>query len=158
MDLSTSRDSTAIATISMARYSGGLYEDGEQHISAEMEMDGKLVKGSLKETWSHKTKTDVNIQIEFREHPQKYVSGYDETKYTGNIRFGEENNEVLDVKITLPISMYPTLQSMRGEQIKIEIIHDLISNPNDEQKADDRVAFIKRIYFEIQPDKETSQF
>jgi hypothetical protein len=145
---------TAVATISMARMSGGLSDDGKKHTDEDMKMDGKLVTfyyGS-KETLRHKTKTNVYIQIEFKEYPQENVFGYDETKYIGDIRLREENTEVLAfVDVTLPISMYPTLQSMKGEQIKVETIHELISNPNHVQKTDNIVAFIKRIYFEIQP-------
>ncbi len=149
---------TAIATISVARISGGLSDEGGQYFNADIEIEGKLVTfyyGSLKETLRQKTKADAYIKIEFKEYPQENTFGYDKTKYIGDIRLREENNEVLAfVNVTLPMSIYPTLQSMKGEQIKIETIHELISNPNRMQKTDNIVASIKRIYFEIQPVKE----
>jgi hypothetical protein len=50
--------------------------------------------------------------------------------------------------------MYPPLQSMRGEEIKVKTVHELINEQNGVDEKNNRVALIKRIYFEIQPAKE----
>lgn len=152
---------TAVATISTGRLSGGLSDEGVQYIDADMEMEGKLITfyyGSLTETLRHKMKADVYVKIEFKEYPQENTFGYDETKYIGDIGLREEETEVSAfVNVTLPISMYPPLQSMKGEQIKVETIHELVGEQNGAQKTDNIVAFIKRIYFEIQPVREEKQ-
>ena len=44
--------------------------------------------------------------------------------------------------------MFPLLRSMNGETIKVETIHDAITNPNNNQKLDNIVAYVKRVYFE----------
>jgi hypothetical protein len=145
---------TAITTIFRAYISGGLDDDGKQFNSGHMEMEGKVVHfyyGSLKETLRQKTRATAIVHITFTEYGEEPPLPYDPTRYIGYIREWEENNEVTArIDVNLPLSMYLTLQSMKGEDIKIDTIHDLIN----EQNEDSIVAFIKRIYFEVQPVKE----
>jgi len=150
---------TAIATIVKARISGGLNDKGEEYIGADMELEGKLLVfhyGSLKDTLRQKTKAEAYIQIEFKEYQQQdncYEDG--ETKYIGDIRLREEATEVQTfVNITLPLSIFPILKSMKGENITFDTTHDMVNNPSRRQKADNIVALVKRAYFEISHDIE----
>ena len=145
---------TASVRITKTRISGGLLDGGEKYSDADMELEGKLLVanlGAINENLIHKSKSEVFVEIEFVKNLEAGFSYliYGETKYIGKIHLSEIDNIVRSfVRVTLPLSMFPLLRSMNGETIKVETIHDAITNPNNDQKLDNIVAYVKRVYFE----------
>ena len=147
---------TAIVRVSRSRVASGITDTGEKYLNAEMEMEGKLsvfYYGSLKEDLRSKIKAEAYVQIEFKEYSEENYYESDDAKYIGDIRLRDENSEVIAyLNVILPMSMFSLLKSMDSENIRVETIHDLISNPSDDQKTDSIVALVKRIYFEVNND------
>ena len=149
-------DLTAYLKIFSASIGSGFNEKGKKIFNAEMEMKGKLSAfncGDLKKTILDKQKAEGYLAIKFNDQFPEIDHIDDNKKYIGDIRLGEENNAVSAVVyITLPCSMFPLLESMGKDTIRVVTIHDLITNPNKDQKTDNVVALVKRIYFEISDD------
>ena len=141
---------TAAVRITKTRVSGGFNHERSPYVDADMEFEGKLLifhYGQLKENLRSKANASVSIEIEFTDKQDLASNGED--GYIGTIQLREEKDEVSSyVRVTLPISMFPVLRSMQGETIKFETIHDIVRNPNENQKTDNIVALVKRIYFE----------
>ena len=135
----------------IVRISRSCVSTGKETFYGEMEMEGELSVfdyGSLKEHLRSKIKAEANLQIEFKEYSEENYSGEDEGRYIGDIRLREDNEGVIAyVSVVLPVSMFSLLQSMDGKKIRVDTIHDLISNPTD-----NKVALVTRIYFETTND------
>jgi hypothetical protein len=147
---------TAYLRISRARVASGFNEIGQTIFNGEMEMEGELSTfyfGSLKENLRSKQKAEAYLEIDFDDQFTEIYHDNNDEKYFGEIRLREDDNEVVAyVHVTLPCSMFSVLKSMDGDKIKVDTIHDLISNTNNDQKTDNIVALVKRIYFEISND------
>jgi len=147
--------------ITRSGFSGGFTEGGVPRVSADMELEGKLLAfhyGNLRERITHNTKSAVNVDIEFAEDQEIPVESEDEHKsYIGTIQlidYSKEEDSFSDVelgavvRITLSIDMFFQLSLWEGKAINFETIHDIIKNPTEDQKTDHVVAFVKRVYFE----------
>ena len=144
---------------------GGFTDRGDPRVGAEMEFEGRLLVfhyGDLRERITRQTKTSVHVQIEFTDTQEVAWDIEDGDKpYIGTIQlFDHRTEENIDteidaiVSITLPISMFQQLTLMEGKYIRFETIHDLIQNATEDQKQDQIVAFVKRVYFETTSDLE----
>ncbi len=127
--------------------------------SFEMEMEGKLLKfnyGDLKEKKPRDINTVVFVQIEFTKDQEVHPNcDEEEQMYIGTIQFNKneiENSSGLQnraiVNLSLPSDMYTRLSTFKGENFYLDTIHDFITNPTEDQKLDNVVALVKRVYFE----------
>jgi hypothetical protein len=148
----------ASVQITKSSISGGMHEGNNYFVKADMELEGKILVANfsvLKEKLNYKSKSEVFIEIEFVENLEtgfNYLVVND-IKYIGKIHLSEINNGVRSfVRITLPFSMFPLLRSMNRKTIQFDTIHDVIKNPNEEQRLDNVVAYVKRVNFETSND------
>ncbi len=127
--------------------------------SFKMELEGKLLKfnyGDLKEKKSRDINTVVFVQIEFTKDQEVHSNCDEEDQmYIGTIQFNEneiENSSGIQnraiVNLTLPSDMHSRLSILKNEYFYLDTIHDFITNPTEDQKLDNVVAFVKRVYFE----------
>jgi|GEM_PF-6420837 len=152
----------AIVNITKVEQRGGFDEGGAPIEGAQMEMEGSLLEfkyGNVKEILSHGANTSVFVDIEFTEKQERSDDCQDSNQICiGTIRFNERkdergNTEILvyvDAKLQLRM-LYPLLL-LEGKFLSLETIHELIVNPTKEQRDDNIVAFIKRIYFTLSYD------
>ena len=160
---------TAFVKCTRTRLSGGLsgapVNKGEPYVDANIDFEGRLAVfdyGSLSNESDRATQPNAHVEIEFAEKQEtENTVSSDETKYIGTIQLFERldeggSNPIAEnatVRIFLPLSMFPTLYAMKGDLIKFETIHDLISEPNKRQKRNCIVALVQSVYFEVQFDK-----
>jgi hypothetical protein len=158
----------AIATLTKARISGGIgHNQGDSKFaSAEIALEGTLRRFNHVPTLdplSEKIITDVYINIDFEEDYSGKENWGNEKSDIGTIQFdrnlGDDNVEcrTYHLNFSLPFSLYPKLLSMKGQSVKVNIIHELISHPSEDYDID-YLALIKRFHCEINPEeKQPSQ-
>lgn len=161
---------------------GGVSGEGRFFTRGEMELDGSLTElhyGDFKGALPPGTKSKVFIRIEFidfYEVPLRILGPLPEESeeeparpYLGTLRFEDPRTRTMTEEpplrdmdlwagfdIVLPLSMAHSLVLMEGKPILFDSIHDLITNPTEEQKVDRVVAFVKRVYFSIRARQETT--
>lgn len=134
----------------------GFDDAGEPLKSANMELEGRLVEFSFGEfiqmlQEGHAKKVHVSLYIEFT--GQQVINdrySEEDKKYIGRIQAYQPSGEktpVVYVSITLPYDLFSQICSVGEREITFDTIHDLITEPTEDQKTDHVVALVKRVYF-----------
>ena len=113
----------------------------------------------------HEIKATVSVEISFYETQVEELDYADveseewlgsDQRYMGVISIikdmtvGGGGVEIfVNVQINLPVQAYSELMLMNGKNIKFETIHDVIGAPSKNQREDNLVAMVKRVYFEV---------
>jgi hypothetical protein len=140
----------AIVKIDNYMFRCGFGDRGEPCKSADMKLEGRLVGftfGKPAEKLPHGKEVRVSLDIEFTE--QQGINDWhseEDKKYVGDIRVSSDEQMVW-VSITLPYDIFFQICSAGEREIIFETIHDLITEPTQDQKKDHVVALIKRVYF-----------
>lgn len=150
---------TAYVNCKRVRVCGGYSGEQVPQLKSDMLFEGKLALfhyKDLKEGFpKNMLQPIVEVTVDFtekQEHgPYPYYSMNDQP-FIGWIGYWEDEERrhaSASVRVSLPISMVPLLQSMRNDLIQVETIHEIIEEPTERQRLNHVVALVKRIYFEI---------
>ena len=158
-------DLTAHVRITKIMYGSRLDKAGNLIDGSMMELEGKLNtfnSGDLRRRIAQDTKTRVKLSIGFAEEQEttdEYESG--DKNYLGIIKmtdYTKEKERALDpddteisayVEITLPDKLFSEMNLIEAKSIRFATLYDIITNPNEDQKTDGIVAFVKKVFFEI---------
>ena len=148
---------TAYVNCKRFRVTGGLSgARNVPYVDSYMLFEGKVAVFHYKDLphrFPNNLQPVVEVVVEFTEKQEfePYFSTADRP-FIGSIRYVEDEqrrNAGANVRVTLPISLVPLLQSMRNDLIQVETIHEIIEEPTKRQRVDSVVALVKRIRFEI---------
>ena len=164
---------TATVRIEKVQLSGRFHPKGKTHVFGEMKLVGKLntfPDNDVNERIIKRAKTAVGVSIEFvykledaTTAPDQYLDEDNESKngespdyigtihlrdYQGQVITNEDAEIVVNVYLIQPVEMISYLLHMGNNFFIIDTINDIISNPTEDEKLDNVVAFIKRAYFQ----------
>lgn len=143
----------AVVRVLKAEVSAGFSNLGHPILAATMELEGRILEFHYKELKTSIQKYAnriVNADVEFTLKQERHDRYGQWGAFIGGIHMTSKEPEELRVHLalSLPLSMFSLLQSLEPRELQLDTIHDLVLDPNEEQRTDSIVALVKRVYFQ----------
>jgi hypothetical protein len=175
---------TCLVHLTVADVAHGMGGNGEPYTRYRLECEGTLSAfdyGDVASRLPH-SKTWVSVQIQFGatdESVEKLFEMLDTLNdnrlpdgYVGTIQLRDRalgqmlDSDDMDFRanlcVTLPVGLFDTLRACEGKVVCVDAFGDVIDNPNDAQKLDKIVAFVRSVRFtasaDAPPDTKKSWF
>lgn len=143
----------AVVRVLRAEVSAGFSDPGHPVVAATMELERRILEfhyKELKTSIQQYANRIVDVDVDFTQKQESHDRYGQWGAFIGGIHVTRKEPTELRVylALSLPLSMFSLLQSVEQRELQLDTIHNLVLDPNEEQRTDSIVALVKRVYFQ----------